>query len=119
MARKRKRRGFGASTWQMTERLFAKQGRSPRRLHYCKPEAKILAVMARKLSRHGRVGVDLDQLQNAWEAINSGKCRIARKRLVRITKSHPRVFLTKRDRLEREGYVKVPGRDLMRIWMER
>jgi hypothetical protein len=27
MARKRRRKSFGSSTWQMTERLFARQGR--------------------------------------------------------------------------------------------
>jgi hypothetical protein len=105
----------------MTEKLFARMGRSPRRLHYCKSEAKILASMTKKLAHRTHRGAALfdESLYDAWAAINSGKCRVARKRLVRMVKAHPRVFLTMRDRLEREGYVKVPGRDLARIWAER
>lgn len=114
----RKRRHFGASTWQITERAFARRGRSPRRLHYCKTEAKILAAVMKKVGRMRSAHLASDQLMDAWQAINSGRCRVARKRITKFVKSH-RGFLTKRDRLEREGLILVPGRDLARIWAER
>jgi hypothetical protein len=121
MARKRRRRSFGSSTWQMTERLFARQGRSPRRLQVCKVEAKALKAITNRLARtrSGAGTVGSGALVAVWEDLNQGRCRKARKKLVRIVNAHPRIFQTYIDRAQRAGYVRVPGRNLMQIVSER
>jgi hypothetical protein len=119
MAARKKRRRFGASTWQITERAYARQGRSPRRLHSCPVELRVLKAMTTRLAKQHSRGGTLDyRLVEAWEAANTGKCRVARKKLSRIIKSS-RSFLSTRDRMQREGYTRVPGRDLAKILSDR
>lgn len=95
MARKRKRRHFGSSTWQMTERLFARSGGpAPRRRQVCKMELRALRSVVKRIGRGfpGSATGSIPDIADAWDHANHGACRKARKKIVKIVKSHPRTF---------------------------
>ena len=109
MARKRKRRRFGSSNWEMTERLFAKRGSAPRRLQVCTREAKLISHVTKKLAKSGReirgLPSVLPDLTGAWDAATTGKCKLARKRIVKVLKKTSRLWGTYPGRLRRQGLI--------------
>jgi hypothetical protein len=93
----------------MTERLFARQGRAPRRLQVCVREAKLISHVTKKLAKSGReirgLPSILPSLTDAWDAAQTGKCKLARKRIVKVLKKTSLLWGTTPARLRRQGLI--------------
>jgi len=93
----------------MTEKMFARRsGPSPRRLQTCPRELKVLKHITTKISK-SRTNFPrsiLEEMTSAWEAATSGRCKLARKRTVKVVKATAsRLWGTYPGELRRRGLV--------------
>ena len=116
MAKRKKRRsGFGSSTWQMTERLFAKAhpraGKGPRS---CGVELRVIRTVMKRGARSRRIGSALAPLVDAWDAAAHGQCRRARKLVAKVVSKQPHLFSSPYARAVAQGWAKpkLPGASL-------